>query len=66
MKLHVADTVSVMAAALGWDRALIGVASIAGITVLGITGNVASEAVVGVYTLVIGYVLGRSAETGSK
>lgn len=66
MKLHLADTVSVMAAALGWDRALIGVAAIAGITVLGIAGNVASEAVVGVYTLVVGYVLGRSAETGSK
>lgn len=64
--MHVASTVSGMALALGWDRAAIGLAAIAGVTVLGAMGDVTSEAVVGVYTLVIGYVLGRSAQTNGK
>ncbi len=46
------------AVAIGWEKLVVAVAALVGVTVLGVTGHVGSDAVVGLYSAVIGYVLG--------
>ncbi len=48
------------AAAIGWDKLVIALAVLAGITALALSGRVSSEAAVGVYTTIVGYVLGSA------
>lgn len=49
-----------VAASIGWDKLIIALAVLAGITLLAMQGKVSSEAAVGVYTTIVGYVLGSA------
>lgn len=44
--------------ALGYSQLIVALAAMTGITILGLTGNVSSDAIVGVYGGVIGAALG--------
>lgn len=65
-KAQVALNLASVAVAMGWDRLIVAVAAITGVTVLGATGRVGSDAVVGIYSAVIGYVLGTGTSTARK
>lgn len=45
---------------MGWDRLVIAVAILAGVTYLTAIGKISNEATVGVYTAILGYIFGRA------
>jgi hypothetical protein len=57
---HPVSAAALVAASMGWDRVLVALAAVAGVTVLTLADKVDGAAAVGVYSAVIGYVLGRA------
>ncbi len=53
--------------ATAWERVIVALASLGGVTFLGATGHLDGQAVIGIYAAVVGYVLGHSAgQTAEK
>lgn len=57
--------IAVLVVAMGWDRFAILLLAIFGITVLAVMGKVDPAAVVGFYSLVVGFVFGRAPTMGA-
>lgn len=59
---HVVHATAVLVAGMGWDRMILAVLILVAVTVLVVTGDLPSEAAVGIYSAVLGYVVGAGHE----